>query len=70
MAELDGPNAHAVQLYHRVGTRFLTETQALGPVLVRLAGDRDDEDLSDLMLRCSILYDVYNPPRKESDGGA
>ena len=62
---LDRENAEAWQLMGTVLTRFLIETRSLPQVLMRLTGDKDDEEFADLMTRLGIIYDVQCPRPRE-----
>lgn len=63
--QLDGDNQRAWQLFETLCSRFLTETQALPAVLMRLTAEDDAEDLTDRMTRLSIIYDIRCPPPKK-----
>ena len=62
LAGLDSDNAKAWNLTHQMCTRFLSDSQAIGPVLVRLTSDLDEDEFADLLRRISLIYDVLVPP--------
>lgn len=61
-------NAAAWTTFRRVVTRFHMDTHTVGVALASLTVGADPDDAADLMARLSLLYDVYYPPKKASDG--
>lgn len=61
LSELDADNAKAWHLTKLLLTRFVADTQGLGPWLVRLTPDLDEVGFEDLLRRLSLIYDVLVP---------
>ena len=64
----DPENARAWRVFHQACNRFSLETHQVAPLVARLTeGDAVDTYL-DLSRRLSLLFDVFSPPTKVSDG--
>lgn len=65
IAELSAENHHAWQLFERMCSRFTVEQGAVGVVLDRLTADLATDDFEEMVMRLSILYNIYFPRQKE-----
>ncbi len=65
---LSPENTRAWSLFHTCASRFLGETHAVGPVFVRLTTDLSAEDFEDMVQRLSVIYTLYFPPKRATDG--
>lgn len=65
LADLSAENYQAWQLFDRICTRFAIEQRAVGTVLDRLTADLSPDDFEDMVMRFSMLYNIYFPKPKE-----
>lgn len=61
-------NARAWALFQRTCTRFIGDLHLGATVIARATADDDAEEFTDLMARLSLIYDLYFPPRRPTDG--
>ena len=66
--DLSSENTAAWRLFHRLCSRFLSDTHATAVALAKYTEGQDVEEFSDTMTRLAILYDVYFPPKVARDG--
>lgn len=61
-------NARAWSLFHQLCARFVVDTGCTAAVLTRLTAETSAREYADLVARVALIFDVYYPPKRASDG--
>ena len=64
-------NRDAWEMFQILSSRFVWDSQSLGAFFIRLTDGWTDDEVTDRLQRCAVIYDVLypSPPAQGDSGG-